>query len=379
MLSYWERTALLDREIVIVGGGLVGLSTACSLLEKRPGLDVLVIERGALPAGASTRSAGFACFGSPSEIAADVDAEGPEKARALVAERWLGLQRLRARFADTDLRYEACGSHDLLAPEQRGLLDRLPALNDLLRPVLGSEAFRAAPDALARFGFPRARVAALVAIPAEGALHPGFLMRALLARAQRLGAQVLHGVEVDALEEGPAAVEVRVRHGGEPFGFRARQVGVCLNAFARRLLPALDVVPGRGQVLVTAPVPGLALRGTFHRDGGDLYFREMDGRVLLGGGRHSDLHGETTDRLETTAAIQALLERFLAEVVLPGRKVEIEHRWAGIMAFGRERAPILERVAPRTCVGVRMSGMGVAIGSRVGDRLADLLLEHAGH
>jgi glycine/D-amino acid oxidase-like deaminating enzyme len=220
-------------------------------------------------------------------------------------------------------------------------------------------------------------VAALVAIPAEGALHPGHLMRALLARAQRLGAQVLHGVEVEALEEGPHAVEVRVHHAplGERFGFRARQVGVCLNAFARRLLPGLDVVPGRGQVLVTEPVRGLPLRGTFHRDGGDLYFREIDGRVLLGGGRHSDVKGETTDRLVTTAAIQGLLERFLAEVVLPGRPVRIEHRWAGIMAFGRERAPILERVAPRTCVGVRMSGMGVAIGSRVGDRLADLLLE----
>jgi gamma-glutamylputrescine oxidase len=187
---------------------------------------------------------------------------------------------------------------------------------------------------------------------------------------------VLHGVEVEALEEGPAHVEVRVHHAplGERLGFRARQVGVCLNAFARRLLPALDVVPGRGQVLVTEPVPGLPFRGTFHRDGGDLYFREIDGRVLLGGGRHSDVAGETTDRLETTPAVQGLLERFLAEVVLPGRTVKVEHRWAGIMAFGRERAPILERTSPRVSVGVRMSGMGVAIGSRVADRLADLLL-----
>ena len=37
----------------------------------------------------------------------------------------------------------------------------------------------------------------------------------------------------------------------------------------------IDVVPGRGQVLVTEPVAGLSLRGTFHKDGGDLYFREV--------------------------------------------------------------------------------------------------------
>ena len=74
-------------------------------------------------------------------------------------------------------------------------------------------------------------------------------------------------------------------------------------------------------------------------------------------------------------AIQAYLERFLHEVVLPGRTPRIEHRWAGIMAFGRERLPILERLSPHLAVGVRMSGMGIAIGSRVGDRLADLLLQ----
>ena len=375
MLSYWEKTALLDHDVIVVGGGLVGLSTACSLLEKRPRLVVLVLERGTLPTGASTRNAGFACLGNASEILADVDAEGPEPTRTLVQERWLGLARLRERLGDAALRYEPCGGFDLLRPGQEPVLDRLAEVNRLLEPVLGFAPFRAAPEARARFGFPRERVVGLVECPTDGALHSGFLMRALLARTQRLGATVLSGVEVEALEEGPKGAAVWVQHSplGERFAFRAPQVGVTTNAFTRRLLPDLDVVPGRGQVLVTEPVPAHPLRSTFHGDRGDLYFRGLGDRILLGGGRHTDVPGETTLEMETTPAIQAYLERFLAEVVLPGRRVAIEHRWAGIMAFGRDRPPILKRLSPHLSVGVRMSGIGVAIGSRVGDRLADLL------
>lgn len=376
MLSYWERTALLEHEVIVVGGGLVGLSTVCSLLEKRPGLDVLLLERGPLPTGASTRNAGFACLGNASEILADVDAEGPEPTRTLVLERWLGLRRLRERLGDAALGYEPCGGFDLLRPEQRAVLERVDEVNALLEPALGFRPFRAAPGARERFGFPRERVAGVVECPSDGALHSGSLLRALLARAQRAGATVLSGVDVAALEDGPAGVEVRVHHGvlGEDFAFRAPQVGVTTNAFARRLLPDLDVVPGRGQVLVTEPVPGHPLRGTFHAERGDLYFRGLGERILLGGGRHTDVEGETTFDLGTTPAIQAHLERFLAEVVLPGRRPAIEYRWAGTMAFGRQRLPVLERLSPRLSVGVRMSGIGVAIGSRVGDRLADLIL-----
>jgi glycine/D-amino acid oxidase-like deaminating enzyme len=377
MLSWWEQDALTRRHVAVVGAGLVGLSTACSLLERHPGLDVLVLERGTLPTGASTRSAGFACYGSASEILADIDAEGPERAAALVQERWLGLARLRARLGDKELEYEDAPGYDLLRPEQLGVLDRLGELNRLLKPVLGHAPFDAFHDGPTLLGFPRSRVPAMVRSRGEGLLHPGRMMRALLARAQRLGATVLHGVEVERLEPHYTGVLLHVRHRplDHAFAFDAAFVGVTTNAFARQLLPALDVVPGRGQVLLTAPVPGQnPLRGSFHCDEGDLYFRDVGERVLLGGGRHTDVAGETTTAIETTASIQAYLERFLGEVVLPDREVTIESRWAGIMAFGRERAPIERRITPHLAVGVRMSGMGVAIGSRVGDRLAEMLL-----
>src|SRR5690606_16003798 len=103
--------------------------------------------------------------------------------------------------------------------------------------------------------------------------------------------------------------------------------------YLRELLPDVDVLPARGQVLITAPVPGLALKGTFHADEGYYYFRELNGRVLLGGGRHLDKAGETTWEDATTPRIQGALEELLRNTILPGHTFTIEHRWTGVMGF----------------------------------------------
>ena len=64
-LSFWERDSFFnDIDVVIIGSGIVGLSTALSLRERDATLRIAIIERGAMPAGASTRNAGFACFNS---------------------------------------------------------------------------------------------------------------------------------------------------------------------------------------------------------------------------------------------------------------------------------------------------------------------------
>ena len=111
-----------------------------------------------------------------------------------------------------------------------------------------------------------------------------------------------------------------------------------------------------------------------HLDEGYVYFREVDGRVLLGGGRNLDFAGEATTELQTTERIQAYLDDLLRDVILPGQSVTVSHRWAGIMAFGPNKAPIVQTVAPGVAVGVRMGGMGVALGSGVAEELADLIV-----
>ena len=146
------------------------------------------------------------------------------------------------------------------------------------------------------------------------------------------------------------------------------------NGFARRLLPELQVQPARNQVLITQPIPGLKLKGCFHYDRGYYYFRDVEGRILLGGGRNLAPQEEATDQFGTTPLIQEALLRLLHEVILPGREVEVDTWWSGILGIGPEKAPIIKRLNDRLSVSVRMGGMGVAIGSLVGEEGAEVVL-----
>jgi gamma-glutamylputrescine oxidase len=79
-LSIWEKESFFaPADIIIAGSGLVGLWSAYYLKKKHPSLKITIVERGIIPAGASTRNAGFACFGSLTELLADIDHMGKEK------------------------------------------------------------------------------------------------------------------------------------------------------------------------------------------------------------------------------------------------------------------------------------------------------------
>jgi gamma-glutamylputrescine oxidase len=176
---------------------------------------------------------------------------------------------------------------------------------------------------------------------------------------------------VAAVDPGPAGVEIRLEDGSL---LHAERALLATNGYTARLLPGTDVVPARGQVLLTAPIPGLALRGTFHHDEGFHYFRDHQGAVLLGGGRNLDRHSETTDAHGTTEHIQDHLEQMLREIILPGIPFTIANRWSGIMGFrAHGKEPLVQRVHERMVVAAGLSGMGVAIGIRVARRAAALL------
>lgn len=146
---------------------------------------------------------------------------------------------------------------------------------------------------------------------------------------------------------------------------------ICTNGFANRIIGD-RVKPARAQVLVTKPIPDLKIRGTFHLDRGYYYFRNIGDRILLGGGRNLDFEGETTEAISTTNLIQDKLNELLQKTILPNQDFEIDYSWAGIMGVGSEKGPIIEKMNNRVAIGVRMGGMGVAIGSDVGKKLANL-------
>ncbi len=376
MFSYWEQQSFLHYDNIVIGSGLVGLSTAIEIKDCFPHQRVLVLERSLFPYGASTRNAGFACMGSFTELLDDLKTNTEAEMVSLFMERKKGLNMLRERLGDEPIGYRENGSYELIAEHELPLLEQLPHINQLIAASNGEQAFAMANDKIKSFGFAPGKVSAMIKNLGEGELHTGKMMRALTDHALQKGIEIKTGAGVSSFEEDGNTITVFVDDGVrmEKIPLRCSKLFICTNAFTGRLLPEIDVTPGRGQVLLTEPIPDLPFKGIYHFDEGYYYFREIDGRILFGGGRNLDFNGETTDIISLNETIQKDLETKLQELILPGKRVQIAQRWAGIMAFGQNKRPIVQRFSQNIFGAFRMGGMGVALGSAAARQLVSLTL-----
>jgi gamma-glutamylputrescine oxidase len=201
MFSYWEQQSFSHYDHIVIGAGIVGLCTAIEIKERFPTSSVLVLERGLLPTGASTRNAGFACMGSATELLDDLQHTSETEVVALFEARKKGLEKLRNKLGDSRIGYRANGGHELISDLEAGALDRLDYLNDLLRPVTGKPAFKPATERIEEFGFSGTYSQALIEHTCEGELNSGMMMRALMDKALQMGVEVKTGADVARFEE----------------------------------------------------------------------------------------------------------------------------------------------------------------------------------
>jgi len=361
--------------VVIVGGGLVGIQTALAVLHRQPRARVMVLERGFMPTGASTRNAGFACIGSLSEVVSDIDLLGAEAALDIVRRRHDGLQGLLSTCQGRDIGYLHHGGNEIFLDEHPSL-SRIEEVNEMLRPITGTTTFQIRHDLVSAFGF-SARVRHLVHSPVEGTLHSGKLVRALWSMAQQAGVQIRTGSTVSRVESDPAGTIVYVQGGSQEYLIRAGTVIVATNAWIPELVQdheAAKITPARGQILVTEPIESLPLKGSFHFDEGYVYFRSFEDRILLGGARNLAFEEEATTSHDITSRIQDALEKLLREVIAPYQPtIKVEYRWSGTMAFSPSKQPIVEHVQPNVIVAFGCNGMGVALSHSIAQRVAEVL------
>lgn len=128
-------------------------------------------------------------------------------------------------------------------------------------------------------------------------------------------------------------------------------------------------------VLVTDPIEKLKFKGVFHYDEGYFYFRNVGNRVLIGGGRNLDKSTEDTVEFGINPKIKLAILHDLKELILPNQDFSIDMEWSGIMAFGAIKSPIIKKISDKIAIGVRLGGMGVAIGTQVGKELHELLAD----
>ncbi|WP_299157010.1 FAD-dependent oxidoreductase [uncultured Tenacibaculum sp.] len=365
--SYWElKEWFTNVDFTIVGSGIVGLNCALELKKKHPTAKILVLEKGILPQGASTKNAGFACFGSLSELIDDLNTHTEEEVFSLVKKRWEGLELLKTNLGEKNIDFQLNKGYELFQDTKlfENCLTRKNEINKLLKPLFNSEVFSVNENV---FGFNNIHKNYIVN-KYEGQIDTGKMAAKLLELVLSSGIKIINNISVEDYSDINEGVVVKTNQ----IEFVTKKILIATNGFAKQLLNE-EVQPARAQVLITKPIKNLLIKGTFHLDKGYYYFRNIDDRILFGGGRNLDFKTEETSEFGETELIQNKLEEILKTTILPNSNFEIEHRWSGIMGVGIQKKAIVKQISNNVFCGVRLGGMGVAIGSLVGKELADLV------
>ena len=211
----------------------------------------------------------------------------------------------------------------------------------------------------------------------RGHLWPFALVTGMADAAARAGAEIRIGARVERLARSGDRVTGVVVDGET---ILADDVVLATNAWTPQLLPELPdgaLVPARGQILVTQPLPPL-LACPFGTNFDKEYGRQTPGgQIVCGGYRRLDVdEGLGTYREEVTLPVLAGIARCLSDLfpVLRG-KARVVRAWAGIMGFTADGLPLIGRYepAPGLTIAAGFNGGGFSWGVIVGKVIASLL------
>ena len=213
-LSYWERTTYFEgQDLLIVGAGIVGLSTAIAVKKKYPHWKIVIVERGYLPSGASTKNAGFACFGSPSELFEDLKTIPENQVWETFNARYSGLKTLFELVDPLKIEYNACGSYDLLRTNDEDIdPDFITYLNNESQKITKKEkTYLIENDPNGKFGFRGIKTAYFNSV--EGSINTGKLIEQLHQKAIQAGISILFGMECQKYEASKDGVSITLSIG----------------------------------------------------------------------------------------------------------------------------------------------------------------------
>lgn len=339
-----QRPLPARAEIVIVGGGITGVSLLAAMRARN--VDAILIERDAVAAGASGRNAGFLLAGVSENYAHAVRTLGRDVARQVWAFT-LRNHELVVEQAGPDTEYRRLGS--MTVAVARDEADSLEEAATLL-------AEDGLPGALTT-DRPFAGALAVLRNPVDAEIDPLRLVRAIAAPSAE---RVVEGHRVVAVEDGQNSATVHLPSASVEAG----TVVLATNAWTAQLAPAVQVRPVRAQMLATAAT-AVRIPCPVYAEWGHRYWRRRaDGRLLVGGFRNRAADEEVGYDLEPTPTIQEHLERQLTEL---GVVAPVTHRWAGTMGFSPDGLPLVGRVPGArhvaVCAGFTGHGMGFAVHS----------------
>lgn len=365
-MSVWNHHLIESYDALIVGAGYTGLQVAIELKASEPHWRIGIVDQLPFGAIASSRNAGFACFGSAGEILDDLNQMDRVSLVDLISSRFHGIQRL-ALIPEIDA--HSHGGYEVFTPEETAQLAEimlhLSEINQLVEEATGVRKMFLETDIK---HFNTAFLSTAIYCSGEFQLNAGLLYRHFYRQCVALGIFFLRPVKALGYLPGTA---LQTDFGNLP----CKRLAICTNGLTSSWLNPSDIKPARAQVMVTKALPKLAIKGNFHATKGFYYFRNFGDRLLIGGGRQTDIAGETTTTDEVTLEIMSHLKDYIHRYILPGREVEIDQSWAGIMGLRPVKSPLVERRESGVYMAAGFGGMGVALSGQAASDLAQLILE----
>ncbi len=357
--------------VVVIGGGITGVSTAYWL--GKSGIGVTLLEQRGLSEGATGRNGGHIAPAPVEKFITTLERYGKDIAYPLRRFSEKTVEAIQTFVSehqvDCDLRFT--GGVEL-AGNPRELIYLKQAAEILAQHDIEFDFWEAgqcaeqthSPDFLGG-----------LYIKARGQIWAARLVFAIAEQAIQLGANIQTQTNVQSVERSNGQLKVVTNRGT----ILADQVVHATNAWASHLLPFLkDIIrPVRGQVLVTKPVQPLwdfCFSTNFDYE---YWMQRPDGRIVLGGMRWKSptMEENIDDDSEINLSISVGLRNFLPEHFPALKNVSIEHEWTGIMGFSLDANPLIGPLPdrPGEFIAAGFTGHGMSRTFYAGKAIAEMI------
>lgn len=368
-----------DADVVIVGGGLIGMWAAYQLSVEAPQLSIVVIDREIAGYGAAGRNGGWAGAGLPGSAGLYAKKHGWSAVREAAAQMRNAVDDIgRVAAAERiDCGYVKGGTLSVATtkPQAARLRDEIQQAQ---RRGLAGSGDRLLTAEESRGHVRTARSFAGSYTPDCARIDPALLVRGLADAAERRGVTIHEHTEATEITEHT----VRTPHGN----IRASHVVVATEAWTSQLRGhRLSHLPLTSMMIATEPLPDetwdeLGWRqGLTVRDKSHLFFyaqRTRDNRIAIGGrGSPYNLRHPRAEFSSRDEPVWRRLEHSIAHTFPAAASTRISHRWGGILGVPRDWSMGIRTDARTGAIYASgLSGHGVVAANVAGRTIADLIL-----
>ncbi|CAM2010276.1 NAD(P)/FAD-dependent oxidoreductase [Acanthopleuribacter pedis] len=367
MTPIWNKPPH-QTDVVIVGGGLVGVCLAYQLARRE--VNCCLLERHTLASGASGRNDGQIILETADYYTRMQRVYGIKEALNILRFKRLGQTGTHRMMA------ELTENHHL-AYHQQGSLTL--AYNEAEAALIETASAAMIKDGFDMTLLDRDQIEAKIHTrrfamgkydPYDASVNPAEMTHAIAAQARRGGAAVFENCRVTGVASGRVDYE-----GGS---VDCEVVILATNAYTAGLLPEFEslVFPIRGQVMAGEPSDiKIAPYACITNFGYDYWHWTPEGRLILGGRRFIDEHGETGTDHRINPKVQDALCSLRDEMYPQYSHLKVEQQWSGIMGFSKDGKPLIGMIGgdPTMWCAVGFTGYGLGMCWSAGEAVAQVL------